>query len=190
LLLYQGHPQEGIVDNSGDGQQYQTSGTRVSWGRWIAIGCVLIVLACSSLICVIGALNSGLRGLGDGQREVEAVIDQYMTDMANRESDNIAFMFVERLDRAELQTQLESMDHAYFEGYRSIEVNSFRVAQQFNTDPMTPQGTVATINGTVQYRGGFTGTFDAILENHNGEWLFFFMNVNVSADKIRDSDEE
>lgn len=178
------------MDNSVSGENYTTSGSRVSWGRWIAIGCVLIVLACISLICVVGLLNSGIRAIGNEQSEVETVIDRFMTDMANKENDNIASMFVERLERTELQEQLEAMDYAYFDGYRSLSVSNFRVSQQINTNPMTPQGTVASLNGTIEYTEGFTGTFDAVLEKHDEEWLFFGININVSPEKIRATEDE
>lgn len=163
---------------------WTTSG--VTQNRWGLIGCGIILLTCVSIICGFNVLSS----IGRGQAEVEQAIDAYMKDMANRKTDSITERFVTRLDPIVLREQFETVSYVYFEGYRSLQVNEFRVGPRVTTNPMEPQGTVANVNGTLRYTGNYTGTFEAVLEKDGDNWLIFAINVNVSPEKIENYEEQ
>jgi hypothetical protein len=170
-------------NSSHNGNSWWTSG--VSQSRWGMIGCGIILVMC---VCVLVGANL-LSSLGRGQAEVAEVIDGYMEDMSDRRTDLAIERFVTR-GREELVAQFESVNYGYFEGYRSLQVNAFRVGPRVTTNPMEPQGTVANVNGTVQYTGNYTGTFEAVLEQDGDQWLIFFINVNVPDEKLEKYEAE
>lgn len=170
-------------NSSYNDNSWWTSG--VSQSRWGMIGCGILLVMC---ICALVAGNF-LSSLGQEQAEVADVLDAYMKDMANHRTDSAIERFVTR-GREELVKQFESVNYGYFEGYRSLQVNAFRVGPRVTTNPMEAQGTVATVNGTVQYTGNYTGMFEAVLEKDGDNWLIFFVNVNVPDEKLENFETE
>jgi hypothetical protein len=164
--------------SSHNSNSWWTSG--VSQSRWGVIGCGIVLIMC---VCAFVGFNL-LSSIGRGQAEVEEVIDGYMEDMSDRRTDLAIERFVSRLDRNEIREQFETINYAYFDGYRSLQVNAFRVGPRITTNPLEAQGTVATVNGTMRYTENYTGTFEAILEQDGDRWLIFFINVNVPDEKL------
>jgi hypothetical protein len=64
-----------------------------------------------------------------------------------------------------------------FEDYQSLSVTGIHVAKSFNTDPKTPQGTVARASGAVAYQDGGTGVFQATLEKEGDQWRLLSLQV-------------
>jgi hypothetical protein len=79
---------------------------------------------------------------------------------------------------------LEGNNYVLFDGYRSVTVENINISAAFNTNPDLPQGTVAKVNGTIAYKGGFTGRFEAVLEQEGNKWRLFNINVTVPPDKL------
>jgi hypothetical protein len=47
-----------------------------------------------------------------------------------------------------------------------------------------PQGTAATVSGTVEYASSFMGAFQAVLEKEGDEWMLDSIFVNVPPAKL------
>jgi hypothetical protein len=75
--------------------------------------------------------------------------------------------------------------YVLFDGYQSVTIDTTNLTSAVNTNPDVPQGSVATVNGTVTYTGSVTGSFRATLEKEDGDWRLFLINVTVPPSKIQ-----
>lgn len=85
---------------------------------------------------------------------------------------------------ADVEKLLTANNYILFEGYRGVTFTNLNLAAAFNTDPDMPQGTVAKVEGTISYAGGFTGIFNAILEQEGDTWQHFGISIRVPPDKF------
>ncbi len=79
---------------------------------------------------------------------------------------------------------IEGNNFVLFEGYQSVEVLNLNVSQAFNTNQNLPQGTVAKVDGTISYDGGFIGQFNAVLEKEGDVWRLHNINITVPPNKF------
>jgi hypothetical protein len=155
---------------------------------------VLAVVAGVVLLCgILGAVTIGraIFSISTEQATITPVIDRFMQAMSRRDTDAAYRIFSSRAQRqtpiADLEAMVEEPNYVLFEGYQSVAIQSTNLTSAINTDPDKPQGSVATVSGTVTYTDGTTGTFQATLEKESGEWRLFFINVTVPPGKIRAS---
>lgn len=80
---------------------------------------------------------------------------------------------------------LAGNNYALFEGYQSVTIQNINITTGVNTNPDVPQGLVAKVDGIVTYSGGFTGSFNAVLEREGDHWALDAININIPPNKIQ-----
>jgi hypothetical protein len=140
-----------------------------------------------SFLC-IALIATGVGKILVEQAPVELILDTFMKDMEAKDVESAYTLFSPRSQRqtpiTEVEKLIEGNNYAIFEGYQSLTVQNLNLTAAANTNPDMPQGTVANVTGTVSYEGGFTGTFNAVLEKVDGEWKLFNINITVPPDKF------
>jgi hypothetical protein len=115
--------------------------------------------------------------------DVAQVLDACLRDIDANRTDEAFARFSSRAVEHQLVTreQVERLAGTRpFEDYQSLSVTGIHVSKTFNTDPKTPQGTVARASGSVAYQGGDSGVFQATLEKEGDQWRIFSINVQRS----------
>jgi hypothetical protein len=148
----------------------------------------LVLVVCLG-VCVCLALGGGAFGsIFKEQAPVEAVIDNFMKAMVQKDTETAFSLFSTRarrqMDIKDLEKMLKGNNYALFDGYQSIQISNFNVSVAANTNPDQPQGKVAKVNGTVLYTGNISGSFDAVLEKEGNTWRLHGINITVPPDKI------
>jgi hypothetical protein len=155
---------------------------------WIILGSVSgIFLLCIVLAVVVIARN--ILSVSTEQAAITPIIDRFMHAMTQHDAQAAYQLFSSRAQRqtplADLSTLLDGPNYVLFDGYQSVTVDTTNLTSAVNTNPDVPQGSVATVNGTVTYAGSVTGSFRATLEKEDGDWRLFFINVTVPPSKIQ-----
>jgi hypothetical protein len=112
--------------------------------------------------------------------DVARAVDGCMQDIVAKRTEAAMQRFSSRAIEHGLVTrgQVEKLaDDRHFRDYQAVEVKTINVSQAFNTNPKTPQGTVASVGGTVSYKGGGNGVFRATLEKEDAQWRLFSLRV-------------
>jgi hypothetical protein len=155
---------------------------------WIILGSLsgLFVLCIVLAALVIGR---NILSISTEQASITPVIDRFMHAMTQHDAQAAYRLFSSRAQRqtplADLSTLLDGPNSVLFDGYQSVTIDSTNLTSAVNTNPDVPQGSVATVNGTVTYAGSVTGSFRATLEKEDGDWRLFFINVTVPPSKIQ-----
>lgn len=154
---------------------------------FILLGALVVVLCLCATVCVVLTGTGILKALTE-RGAVEKVVDEFMRAMADRDAEKAYTFFSPRAQRrirvADLEKQLQGNNYVLFDGYQKSTVQNINLSANLNTNPDLPQGMVAKVNGTLTYRNGFTGRFDAILEQEGDTWRLFNINVVVPPDKF------
>ncbi len=120
---------------------------------------------------------------------VEAVIDTFMKRMVAKDTDNAYALFSPRMKgqfpESKLVELIQGNNYVLFEGYQNLSIENLKISAVVNANPDLPQGTVATVSGTIGYEGGFTGTFTGTFEKVEGHWLIYGINITVPPDKFK-----
>ncbi len=156
--------------------------------NWIILAVVGFVIFCLCLgLCGI-VFGRGIWSVAQETDDVSGVIDSFMQYMSEKDVENAYDLFSAR---AKQQTPMSSLEDIYkgnnyvlFEGYESLSISQINIGPSFNTNPNIPQGTVAKIGGSISYTGNFTGQFEATLEQENGGWKIYYINITVPPDKF------
>jgi hypothetical protein len=127
----------------------------------------------------------------DENNGVGVTIDRFMQAASRGDVESAYDQFSERgKHNTPLERLQEFFSHpvnnALFAGYQRSQVENVNVTQKANSDPNAAQGTVAEINGTLTYEGGYTGNFEAMLEREGNGWKLYGINVTVQPQKIED----
>jgi hypothetical protein len=152
-----------------------------------ALVALLLALGLCVVICVAASATSSART--DAEKPgIESVLDQFMNAMERRDLDEAYSLFSTRarrqVSRSEIGGLLEGSNYVLVEGYQRLSITRLRIEVAVNTNPDIPQGTLAHVEAAVEYEGGFTGSMQALLEQEQGEWRLFTMNVQVPPDKF------
>jgi hypothetical protein len=154
---------------------------------WVVLG-IATGLACICSFLCIALIATGVGKILVEQAPVELILDTFMKDMEAKDVESAYTLFSPRSQRqtpiTEVEKLIEGNNYAIFEGYQSLTVQNLNLTAAANTNPDMPQGTVANVTGTVSYEGGFTGTFNAVLEKVDGQWKLFNINITVPPDKF------
>jgi hypothetical protein len=161
---------------------------RPRWRSWLVVIVGVFLVLC---LGVGGFMARALfKGLAERPR-VEAVLDEFMQTMADKDAKRAYTFFSPRAKRsfslADTESLLEGNNYLLFEGYQRLTLTGFNVNVGVNANPDLPQGTTAHVNGTVVYEGGFVGQLEATLEQNGDEWQIFTFNVTVPADKLENT---
>lgn len=155
---------------------------------WIASGIAVAVICLCSILC-IALTATGIGKIIVEKAPIESVLDAFMKDMAAKDIESAYDHFSPRTQRQMAVTELEKMiqgnNYILFKGYESLSVQNLNLTAAVNTNPDLPQGTVANVEGTISYEGGFTGQFNAVLEKVDGLWKIYNINVTVPPDKFQ-----
>lgn len=79
---------------------------------------------------------------------------------------------------------LEGNNYFLFEGYQSLSVTNINISAVANTNPDTPQGTVAKVNGVISNEGDIQDMYNGILGKVDDEWILDGIHVTVPLTKI------
>jgi hypothetical protein len=154
---------------------------------WIIAGVAIAVISICSVIC-IALVATGVGKILVEKAPVESVLDSFMKDMEAKDVKGAYALFSQRSQTQTPIADLEKMDqgnnYVLFEGYKSLSVQNINLTAAVNTNPKLPQGTVATVVGTISYDGGFTGQIKAVLEKVDSTWKIFNITVTVPPDKF------
>jgi len=155
---------------------------------WVIVGITIGVLLIGAIICLV----TGSLGVGNVNAEkasVESVLDSYMKSMVSKEIESAYALFSPRSQRqipiSEIQELVDGNYYILFDGYQNLSVQNINLTVSANTNPDLPQGSVATVNGIINFEGGFQGTFRATLEKVDGKWLLAGINITVPPDKFQ-----
>ena len=154
---------------------------------FIIIGALIASLCLCSVLCVALLGTGAFKALSE-RGNVEQAVDEFMQAMAEKDTDTAYALFSARAQRqtnlSDLEKLLEGNNYVLFDGYQSATVETINLSAAFNTNPDLPQGTVANVTGTIAYTDGFTGRFEAVLEQAGDEWRLFNINITVPPDKF------
>lgn len=119
---------------------------------------------------------------------IERITGEFMKAMAGRDTVQAYSLFSERAKRtfqiADLEKMLEGNNFILFDEYNSLKIDNIMIKATFNTNPDLPQGVVADVKGAISYNRGFTGTFQALLEEEGENWRLFIINITVPPGKF------
>ncbi len=155
---------------------------------WIVGGITAAVVG----LCSIACLALVVAGVGQALMErppIEKILDSFMREMEAKDVETAYGLFSPRAQRqmplTVLQKMLQGNNYALLEGYQTLVVENLNLKAAVNTNPDLPQGTVAEVNGTVSYEGGYKGKFTAVLEKVDGAWKLYNINITVPPDKFK-----
>ncbi len=155
---------------------------------WIIAGITLAFICICSIICLV-LFGTSVGKVMVERAPVEAVLDTFMKDMEAKDVESAYSLFSPRVQRQipidDVQEMIEGNNYVLFEGYQSLSVQNLNLTAAVNTNPDLPQGTVANVNGFIQYSDGVTGNFTATLEKVDGKWMIHFINIVVPPDKFQ-----
>lgn len=154
---------------------------RRKWKLLLAVGGVLLLAPC---VCCggISALIGRNIYLAATEREaIQQELHQFMTHMENKQIPSAYALFSARaqglVPRSQLQDAVNGPMYAHYEDYEQISITFVNVTSTVDSNRSKPQGTVASVRGTVSYAGGVQGTFGATLEREEGQWRLHVINV-------------
>lgn len=155
---------------------------------WLIVGIVVAFICLCSILCIV-VFGTSMYKVYTEKAPVEAVLDTYMRDMANKDAESAYALFSPRAQRqipiSKVQELLEGNNYIIFEGYKSLSVSNLNISAVANTNPNIPQGTVAKVTGVVIYDDGIQGTFNGVLEKVGDKWMIDGIHVTVPPSKIK-----
>jgi hypothetical protein len=157
---------------------------------WIIAGLAIAIICVCSFCCIamIGLSGAGVGAVLTERAPVELVLDAFMKNMKAKDIESAYALFSPRVQREisvdDVQKMIAGNNYVLFDGYQSLSVQNLKLTAAANTNPKLPQGTVANVDGAIEYSGGFTGNFTAILEKVDGEWMIHHIQINVPPDKF------
>ncbi len=159
--------------------------------KYVLIGAVvLVVLAGLGVLILFNTLRRGMGDLFAGAEKTEYVVEAFLRNMRSRDVEKAYALFSERarqqLSRAELEESLSETNYVLFDGFDQICIQNLIVSHVVLTDPRAPQGKVAQLRGSVLYKDGYTGTFDAVLEMEGERWRLYTIHVTVPPAKMEE----
>lgn len=155
-------------------------------------GIILLAGLCCLCLCVV-VCGTSTSSVLEERPKIAKVIDAYMRAMADRDAEKAYALFSSRAQRqmsiSEIKEGMEGANYVLFDGYVGAEVQTLYISVTANTNPDVPQGRVARTGGIVKYQDGYSGSFQAILEQEGGVWKLHHINVTVPATKFSPTKE-
>jgi hypothetical protein len=151
---------------------------------WPTILTILGISVLVPIVCCGGAgvfLYRGLTSVLAERGNIELVIGSYMQEMEAKNA-AVAYRYLSPLGQqntslAQMQGLLEEPDYALFSDYKSASVTHIQ-------GHSTPFQKRATVQGTIAYEGGISGTFRANLQQFGDTWAIDGIHINVPPAKV------
>ena len=153
---------------------------------WLLIFAAATLLA---LLFMVGVVLNGMqsfRGENTREEEAEETIDRFMTLLKNHQEDQAYGLFSSRRPtgnqpgRSEENEQRQRLQ--LVQGYRRIEVKSFRLNQPAFAPLQPAPARTATVSGLVFYRQHEAGQFEATLEEEGEDWKLLEIHISPTPD--------
>jgi hypothetical protein len=155
---------------------------------WIIVGIVVGVL-CLCMVACAALFGTSMYKVYIEKAPVEGVLDTFMQNMVAKDVESAYALFAPRVQRQipidEVQEMIEGNNYVLFDGYQSLTVQNLNIGGSVNTNPDVPQGTLANVDGFIEYSGNFTGRFTATLEKVDGTWMIDRIDITVPPDKFQ-----
>jgi hypothetical protein len=155
---------------------------------WIILGIALGVLCLCSIAC-IAVFGTSMYKVSIEKPPVEALLNTFMQDMVAKDVEGAYALFAPRVQRQisidDVQEMIEGNNYILFDGYQSLTVQNLNLGGSVNTNPDVPQGTIARVNGFIEYSGSFTGSFSAMLEKVDDTWMIDRIDITVPPEKFQ-----
>lgn len=139
-------------------------GGGITRSRWFPAIIGLSLVWCLCVCFGVNTLSSWSLQSSRDEEAIGEVINDYMTTMEKRDFRYAALYFVTPITEADKENRLAILeqwvaeDYVAFEGYEYSEVERIRSQGEDENGARRVEAT-----GTVEYDGGFTGGFEAIL---------------------------
>lgn len=133
---------------------------------WFILGCggMLLMMCCG-----------GMGALGFGAYRIVSVekpgIDAASTHFSNT--------VLRRQTKEQVMAALNTPIWQSFDGFESYQTAGIQVFWGWPVAPGEPAATTASVNGTIRFKDGRTGTFTATMEKQGEQWRIFGINANA-----------
>jgi hypothetical protein len=145
-----------------------------------------VVLCGLGLVLVFGGVFLTVKNTSS---DVKPVLEQFMQAMERKDANAAYALFSQRAQQqigvANVEALLSDTNYPLFEGYQSLTITGVNVSTRATSNQNEAQGVVATVSGKVGYQGGIEGSFEATLEQNDGEWGIHLIDVTVPPEKLR-----
>lgn len=112
------------------------------------------------------------------------VTEAFMFTMTNKNPNKAYSMFStqarKEISVSELEEFMKDPFFAIFDGYLEMELSDWEITSTFEEDRFVE------LNAIVTYEGGYTGSFNGVLEEEGDEWNLLSFNVTISPEKLED----
>ena len=186
--LQQVSSQQEIPSESKDSAPVPNQPQKSKRNIWIIVGLVAVVV-CLCLIACIALFGTSMYKVSIEKAPVEAVLNTFMEDMVAKDVESAYALFAPRVQRQipleDVQEMIEGNNYVLFDGYQRLTVQNLNLGGSVNTNPDVPQGTLARVDGFIEYSGDFTGRFTATLEKVDGKWMIDRIDITVPPEKFQ-----
>ena len=125
---------------------------------------------------------------GMNQAPMEEVIDEFMRALLVKDADAAFALMSPRAQRlskiASVEQLLQGNNFILIRGYTNLEIVGRTVSSQVTTNPDAPQGRIAQVVGVIHYEDEIDSQFNAILEQAQGLWRIYSINITAPPDKF------
>lgn len=164
------------------------SAAQRSWRPALLVAGGVAGTLCLCVAVVALLIVRGVFAISQEQAAITPVLQEFMTAMEARNVDAAYALFSRRAQRQTPRASLEEMiigeNYVLFDGYDDVTLDVTNLTNSFNTNDDLPQGTVATVNGSITYTGDVKGSVRAVLEKEDGVWRFLSINITVPPSKF------
>lgn len=167
-------------------ERFLETGGRRAAALSVSIVLALLLGGCSAWSSTSSTTGSELEG------EVVNIVDAYMRAMADKNAAQAYALLSSRAKAiyslSDIENLVQGSNYGSYDGYQSLDVENVVATKRLSTNPSVPGSTVQA-SGKVIYAGGMQGTFEAGLEQDNGQWRLSKIWVVVPPEKLQVSPE-
>jgi len=145
----------------------------------VAGGIVLVPCICGGVLLVLAG-----RGISMAMTErgnVEQVVNNYLQKMEDKDVAGAYALFSptarRTIPQSDVQKLVDGPNYGVFSEFQRASVSNIQIQA-------TPSRTLASVQGTVSYEGGTTGTFRGVVGREGDAWMIDGMHVTVPPSKL------
>lgn len=149
---------------------------------WFVLGCggMLLMMCCGGM----GALGFGAYRIVSVEKPgIDAELTAYFNDLKSKDLDAACTHFsntvLRRQTKEQVMAALNTPIWQSFDGFESYQTAGIQVFWGRPVAPGEPAATTASVNGTIRFKDGRTGTFTATMEKQGEQWRIFGINANA-----------
>ncbi len=133
---------------------------------------------------VVSGFVSFMTTASDSQENWLAINDTFMQAMVKKDVDGAYALFSNEAKRDFQRSELGSLTngslYALFDGYDSLELESWEINYNF------PAGKFVDLVYRIHYQDEYEGSLRAVLESGGGGWELYWMDVTIPPEKLDD----